>query len=362
MELFKLSQVEIPQYKPTKISKAGYYLPSANGKIFDQLVELYNGSSTHASFVNNMALKVKGSGLISNNEQDTQTIKNYELNKLLADISFDLAIYGGFAIEVIWNQLHTKITRLNRLDFAKVRVGFIDPDTDQTELYYYSNDWYNWRDREIDILPVFNPAEGSDNNQIYYFKTAGPGENIYPTPIYYAGLKWIYTDVEVSKYYANLVKNNFVSNTILALNNGIPDQEKQVEFERAIKENFTSSENAGSMMVMYSDTKENAPEVIKFNQEADDAKYQWLSKEITDKLIVAHNIPSAMLAGVRVAGTLGGREELEIANHLYNVNVIWPHREYIFETINELNKYLLNPMTQYEINDIPVIEKNNEVK
>lgn len=358
MYILNLSNVKLPELKPTKVNKGNYYLPDPEGLYFKQLQEFYDTSAVHSSFVNTLARKVKGTNLISTNPTDVKVINDMELNKLVADTSMDLSYYGGFAWEIFWNQLHTKILKIKRLDVSNVYIGMVDANTDKVNFYYYSTNWEQWRNREIITLQSYDDNPKTDDHQILYFKLQTAGKSIYPKPIYYSGLKWIYIDSQVGNYYANLVKNNFVSNTIININS-VMDEEKQHEFEESIKKKFTSTDNAGSILVVYSDSKDNAPEVIKFNNEQEDQKYEWLSTETINRLIIAHQIPSPSIAGLRVAGQLGNSQEILEAEQLYKVNVVYPIREDLLNILEELNPYFYTPLTTIQIDDVPLFNQNN---
>lgn len=353
----KLKDVKIPELKEIKSYRNSYYMVGEGDNFFKELVYLYENSSIHNSFVNNFVDKVIGTGLQSDNETDKNIINDLELNDLLKKITLDYYLYGGFAIEVIWNTLHTKITNLNYIDFSKIRSGLIDKETDDVELYYYSYDWRAYH-KNMEVYPKYNTDENSDNKQLFYYKGHHPGNNIYPRPSYLGGLKYIYTDIELSRYYSNLVKNNFVGNAIMKVPNEM-DPDKQIAFEKAIKENFTSSENAGSIAIIYGDG-ENSVELLEFGKGSDDNKYQWLTQNVIDQLIITHRIPNPIIAGVRVPGTLGGSQEMEIAEVIYNKNVIYPSRNIILKQFDILNQYLLTPMNDVNIEDINIFDQKIE--
>lgn len=344
MKLFNFEKVQLPTLKEIP-NKSGYYSANYNNKFFLDLIEMYEHSSLHKSIIDNKSQRIYGSGFVGDTEMDITLIKNLGFNDTYAKSVLDYELFNGFALEVIWNSLHTKIVQINHLDFSKVRSGMIADDEDEAKLFYYCNDWSK-KNKEIEIYHRFDKDVKSDNRQIYYFKHYHPGSlDIYPRPSYYSLLEWIYIDIELASYYSSLVKNNFVANTIISVNNGIPDPEIQVEFERGIKNAFTSSENAGSILVLYSDSKENAPEIIKFNNESDDAKYQFLMSTTTEKIISGEQIPNPLLAGIKVSNGLGNSgEELKVAETIYNKVVIQPRRADVLSCFNELNDYLLQPI------------------
>jgi hypothetical protein len=352
----KLSKVELPILKEVKPYRGSYYMAGEDNKFFNELIKLYEKSSIHNSFLNNLIQKVFGSGMVGTDETSENVINDLNLNDLFKKITMDYCLYGGYAIEIIWNTLHTKVLELNYIDFSRIRSGFIDEETDEVELYYYSYDWTAYH-KKTEVYQRFNFDTNTDRRQIYYHKGHHPGTDIYPRPFYYGGISTIYTDIMLTTYYTNLVKNNFVGNTIIHVPDNM-DSDKQIAFEKGIKENFTSSENAGSIVVLYGDG-ENSVELLEFGKGSDDAKYQWLTQSVIDRLIVVHNIPNPIIAGVRVSGSLGGTQEMQDAERIYNVNKVYPTRGNVLDGINELNDYLITPIS-YEVNDIELFKTEGE--
>jgi len=340
------TQVKIPQLIEMP-SRKNYYMTNEADSFFEELIQYYENGNVHSSFVDNLASRIVGSGMITEDQASEEAIKKYKLNDLFENISFDYSLYGGFAIEVIWNVLHTQITQLNYIDFSRIRSGYIDEDTDEVQLYYYSANWKAWK-KEITPYLKFNTDEKSDNRQIYYYKDNYPGKDIYPRPPYYPSLKWVYTEVELNRYYANLVKNNFVPTTLLTVNSFF-DEEKQMNFEKSLKQ-FTGGDAAGTIFVIYNEGGDETtkPEILKFNSDSEDQKYQWLSQHTIDELIIGHRIPNPLLAGVRTPGSLGASTELETAEKIYNLQVIDPKRSNVLSVINDLVQWL--PVNlQYEV-------------
>ena len=352
------SKVEIPELKETKAYRGNYYMTGADNNFFNELIYLYEQSSMHNTFINNLKQKSYGTGLIAQDTTSETIINNMQLNKTFSKVILDYVLFGGYSLEVIWNALHTKILEINYIDFSKIRSGYVDKETDEVELYYYSYDWKAYH-KNITTLQKFNIDDKSDNRQIYYYKSEFPGTDIYPRPYYLGGLKYIYTDIQLSKYYANLVKNNFVGNTIINIPDGATmDEDKREKFEKGVKENFTDPDNAAAILVTY-DTAENGIQLLEFGKDADDKKYQWISQFTNDQIIIAHNIPNPIIAGVRIPGTLGGTQEMMDAENIYNVNMVIPTRNQSLAWLEDMNNYLMQPVN-YTIENITVINNTNE--
>jgi len=306
LQEINFSQMAIPRLLEIKSYNNEYYQAGQTNRWFQELLELYWNSSIHAAIINNLHLKITK----DNNDP------------LYYKISLDYLLFGGFCLEVIWNLRHDKILKLNHLDFSKVRSGIVDDDTGQVEQYIFSNDWFKYNNRNLVKLHTFDINPESSDHQMFYYMRYSPQSDIYPKPYYNAGIRYIYTQVELNNYYANLIKSNFVGNSLLSVHTPM-SQDQQHLFEKAIKKQFTGSENAGSIMVLYGESKENAPEIVKFNQEEDDLKYRFLSDFTTEQISVAHGLPVSLL-GILVAGKLGSATEIPAYNAIYEETVVRP--------------------------------------
>lgn len=321
-----LAEQQIPIYREIWSSNNNYYMAGEKNTWFKELQELYYSSSIHGAILNNLHNKI---------------IKDIN-DELFSRCALDYIVYGGFAVEVIWNIDHTRIIKANYIDYAKVRSGKPD-DQNKVNFYYYSNDWLKYSNRDIDMVQAFNDNPDFDDHQILCWKRYMLGEDIYPRPYYIGGLKWIVTDIQLENYYANLVKNNFVSNTLLSINSYF-DEQKQTDFEKAMRNNFTGTDNAGKMMVLYSEDKDHAPTIEKFNNDEDDLKYRFISEQITSNISVAHNLPVQLL-GILVPGKLGSATEIPVFEVIYNQTVVEPMKQDIIKGITPIYEKLLS-MTQ----------------
>lgn len=321
------SSIEIPEYKQNLAYGGAYYNAGSDGKWFDNLLYLYENCSTHSSVINNLQRRI---------------CRGYENDKLLIQITLDFLITGAYAVEVRWTPLHKKIYSLRHLDVSKIKIGLINSETDEPSFYYYSLDWNKYNNRKIDIFQPYSVLPNTDDHQLFYYKRyipSGSDWTIYSKPYYFSSIRSIYTKIEIDKFYSNLVHNNFTANSILSIGTFM-DEEKQEKFEKEVKKNFTGSENAGSMIVLYTDNMENKPEIIKFNGEEDDKKYNRLNEDVKNEIYLGHNMPPA-LAGIMYSGKLGNSTEIPKYEEIYSQFVVEPIRQEILNGYEMLKNNLL---------------------
>lgn len=339
-----LAEQQIPVYREIWSSNYNYYMAGEKNSWFKELQELYYNSSIHGAILNNLHLKL---------------IKDTD-DELYSRVALDYCVYGGYAIEILWNMDHTKIVKANYIDYSKVRSGKPD-DQNKVLFYYYSNDWLKYSNRDVEMIQAYNENQNSEDHQIYCFKRYCLGEDVYPKPYYMGCLKSIVTSIALQNYYANLVKNNFVANTLLSINSYF-DEQKQMDFEKAMRNNFTGTDNAGKMFVMYSEDKDHAPTIEKFNNDEDDTRYRFLTENVTQQISIGHNVPVSLL-GVLVPGQLGNSTDLPIYETIYNQTIVDPMRKDItyglkpiYDNMLQINRTL--PVIPNNITDTKTQEGN----
>ncbi len=360
--IFKFENLTIPKLNEQIDKRSGYYRQGDDNNYYVYLQELYKNSSDHASIIDNLVSRVVGTGFQANNELDNQRIEKYGLNDWLNKSAKNLVIYGGLSTEIIWNQLHEKITSFYPISLDRVRVGLIDEDLDEPTLYYYSTKFDNYtylkRNKSIDILYKFDEDPKTDKHQLLYnFGFNRIGSDVYPRPDYAAAVPWVETSIQIPKYYMNLVYNNFMLSGILVVP-FLPEQNDRDEFEKGLKEKFVGANNAASTMVVYVPSgSESEVKYIPVTDDQSQRKYDELLNLVTESLARAHRLSSPMLAGISLPGNLLGMSDLPTLEKMLNKNTIYPKRQLLIQEFNKINKWLVEPITNFEIKDINIFDE-----
>ena len=327
--------VDIPNLKEIKcMVNGGYYLTNKKDTWLVELLELYYTSNLHGSILNDLHQQI-----VMNNDDEV-------FNR----IALDYIIFGGFYLEVFWNYFHTQIVKINHVDFTKIRIGLIDKETHHPEYVIHSNDFFKFNYRKWTKLALFSTEKNSADHQIYYFKRYSPSSDIYPKPSYNSVLKYVYVQNELSTYFANLVRNNFVANGILHLPNAI-SEEQQEQQEKMFLRDTTGSKNAGSIIVT-TGTKEEAPEFTPFNQDSADGKYSFLPDYCDQQIARGHGVPIPLL--FETQGKLGGTDEVKFYDDRYHAHVVAPYTRDIQNAYNVIRNLMLPTGTVTPVVAIPV--------
>jgi hypothetical protein len=311
------------------------------------IIELYNKSSIHGTAVNAITDGIVGQGLTTEDESvlDIANRDGESWNDVFKKVALDRALFGGFALEVIWSNDRTRITDVYHIDFSYVRSHRMT-ERGIVPGYFISSEFQNKgrlrvKDEEVTFIPRFNKIDRSSPSQIYYFNPYRPGMKYYPLPDYTGGLNIISLDAEIDNFHKNNIQNGLApSLSITTFTNA--DNEEREAIERQLRSAYAGSNNAGSLIYMDVANKDEAPIITPIPQNGADGYYTTVNDMVMQKILTSHRITSPMLVGIKTEGQLGGRTEMLEAMALFQENVIKPKQSDIisvFEEIFAINGY-----------------------
>ena len=334
MEFIQLNKYEERSYRETP--NRGGFVNYGDDNLFPQyLVDLFHSSATHNALSTTIAMMIFGEGFDASDLDGRLAFDQWNLNDELRKACLDFKIQGGFALEINWSIDRTTIANVSHLPFENIRSGFVNEE-EKVEYYYYSKDWEDKREEPVEIC-AFNVEKKIDHpTQIMYVKPFSPGSFYYPKPDYVGSINYIELDKEISVYHINNIKNGMSPSFSIHFKNGIPPEEERNRIRMDIERQLSGASNAGKFIVTYSDDPDRKPDFEPFQLSDAHNQYQFLSEEVTAKIMVGHRVTSPQMFGVAVPGKLGGGGELAEASELFERNVIAPARQVVTEAVKTL--------------------------
>lgn len=340
----KLNAYEIPQFKEAKGKEWVQY--GEKNDFPNMLLELYDNAPKHRAIVDGKADLIAGKGWNANNKlisaltaakliDFTQTINPSEsLFELTKKISLDLELFGGYYIQVIYNNLRTDFD-LYHVDFSKIR-------TNKTEdKFFYSNDWKAYNQSEdktgFKVIEKFDPNKKQSG--IFYYKNYRPNQGVYPLPGYIAALRYIEIEKEIANFHLNNIMNGFVGGTLISFNNGQPTYEEQSKIERQLKDKHTGTDNAGGIVLVFSEGKDKEPSVLPLRTNDFDKAFESLNKTVAQEIFTAHRITSPQLFGID-GDSAFARNVIRDAAEFFQNTYITPKQQGIESVMNDFASLL----------------------
>jgi hypothetical protein len=278
------------------------------------LIDLYNGSAWHQGIIKNKTYYIAGGGLeiVSGNMQPFIENKyaEFDMNEIAEMLAHDYEMFGGFCAIGTWNRDGSRVAVWEHVDLDSIRV-------DESErMYYISDDWTAMQQSaektNLRAIPALDMNNKTGKFIIYYkdpVKKTKKEKGIYPKPPYYGGITAIQTDVDISRFHMHEIANSFKGGTMISFTDGYPETQEEAENIKAqVKGRSQSVEDAGEIVITFSDTKDKAPIVQSLNGNDLDKRYETTENSVQQNILVAHSVVAPSLFGVAPAGSFNAAE------------------------------------------------------
>ncbi len=117
-----------------------------------------------------------------------------------------------------------------------------------------------------------------------------------------------------------------------------PEEARQTM--RRFKENFSGTDNAGSIIIQFNDPNETPSIVNNLTPSDFDKQFDILNKTVQQEILMAHRVTSPMLFGIKTEGQLGGRSELIEAYEAFQTSYIEPRQNQMDRALTSIFKYI----------------------
>lgn len=341
-----ISIISLAAEKITYIfNKSDKFIKWGNDNIFPQrLIKWYDSVPEHSASINFIE------NLITKNGINSDIIDIWMLKKIV----LDYILFGGFSMKI--NKLRNGTYTYEYVDMATIRlsvdktmagvVEVVNPNNlyDESEIIY--GDCWNKSRLKISWYPLIDNVNNVKNESIFIFKN-NKSRMTYPTPSYLSALNNIDTASAIADYHNSNARKGFTPSTIINFNNGNVDEDEKRNIEKSIYEKFCGPD-ANKFILSFQDSADNAVTISKLDNDALDQKFETLQKFVQNEIIIAHQITSSQLIGVKQENTGFSKQEYEESLEVFEDTVIKSFQ-------NELE----HSFTKLFGNEIKFIKDNN---
>lgn len=364
--LMQFDRIEKPEFVLQKRHDWIYY--GKNNDYPKYLVDLYNQNAYHGAIINAKARYVFGGGFVVKSDVNSATaaeirgkLEAVKANDTLRSVALDYELFDGFTIEVLGGKGNIKNVSFNHIDFSKIRSN-----EDGSE-FAYTSFWLKGKtpnnkfeeSEDFEVLPKYIDDKVLPKS-LYYYKTNRAGmcalDDVYPLPNYMQGITCIETDIEITNFHYNNVKNGFSAGKMIVFKNGIPTTEEKGALERQFKGKFNGSENGGEIVMAWINQGQEAPEILNLSSNDLDKQFKELAIDLQQKIFTTHQVTSPMLFGIREQGQLSGRNEMLDAWELFNKTYIQPRQKVLLEVFERLFLSIGIPKGMIEISTLKPLD------
>ena len=332
----------------TRKSSQGWINWGARNNYPNLLLDLYNQSPTHRSAVNFAVMSILGNGV--DFEQmgvnGDEVVPNYSQtwDEVIKSLALDFILYGSYAIQVIMNK-DGKTFSFWHIPLEKVRWSEYDEDG-QIPSYWICNDWTmvgQYPPIEVEALDMKSEKKLEKGKPyLYVYRTYSPTMNAYTQAHYQAAIKAIQAEIEYCNYDLKNIVNGFAPAGVLTLPEVETDEERQAIIQNVTKM-FQGSDNSNSVMITFrSNLEDKGVEYTPFTNSTGNVNlYADANQRVINRILCAHNIPSAALIGMpdlNNSGFSSEADKLQVSYQLYNKLIGNSNRMAVIRTLNQMLK------------------------
>ena len=316
----------------------------------ETLYDYIDYNPTHNACINAKVRNVLGQGFVDGDRlvNGTQT-----LNEFFMEYATEYITTGNAFIESVWSADRTEgLNGIYTLPSSSVRVQKKDTIDEEQKVYYYCEDWKDYRTKSIIEFSKLDP-NNQNNRQIYHIKNYAPGYNYYGSPDYMSVINDIRLAHNITLFHLSNILNGGTPGLWVNFNNGIPDSmDEQRTMLAKIEERFTGAEGAGRTMVTFSDGAELAPTITQIPSNTHDGYYSEIFELTQRQILSGHKITSGLLIGLNNGGGLGSNaDEINQSFQVFLNTTIKPLQMELVEQLKPLIK-LLYPNEQINLSII----------
>ena len=313
-------------------TKAGVVYFGGDNLFPSILDQMYYSSPLHGAIIDFTVNAVSGGGFevegltTAKDKIDAQVwVQRNKIKKLLKLATRDYKLHDRVHLLLKFKSDGTPLS-MTRIQPSSIRYR-MDGKVE------YSSDWSVGRNRTT--LESYHPSKiGTCNEMLYTYQKLGAGQDIYPIPSYSSALNWCYLDNEQSFFHKSNIQQSIFPSMVIRRPKRFGSKKEVEDFKDGL-ETKKGAKNAGKVQVLTGDGMENVPEVVFPSANNNDKLFEGTARELKDNICFAHGINPAIM-GIKVAGSLGNAQELEMSYSIYEKNIVMPLREEIEEMFDEL--------------------------
>ena len=354
-------KINVPSYNENyQKNDKNYTYWGDDNKFPNKLLTLAEESPTLSSVLSGTVSFILGNGVAVEDNTSFFARKVNKNNETIADIveqiAYDKLLFGGYAIQVIYNVLKQPV------EIYAVPMEFIRTNR-RMDRFWYNDNWGKYSTNAI-IYNKFNKDEIDDSyTQIFYSKNSG-SRRVYPTSPQTGALNDIVSENIAAKYTKNSLESGLSARFIINMPNTAKlTDEQKAKIEDGIKKKFTGVDNAGTFMLYFNSTTEKL-DITKVDHDNSNEIFKSIRDAARENIFIV-NKATPNLFGLPTASTGFNSQEHQDAYSLYYKLVVYPIQKQIAEDLSKIigTNVLIEPFSiDLDKQDVSVVDENTNEK
>lgn len=251
------------------------------------------------------------------------------MRQFIAKLDYNYNVYGGFAIQVIYNKLG-QVVEMFPLDFGRCRTN------EKGTKIYYAKKWtkYQTKSQEFDCFDPTN-IDKENPTQIFYYK-GDFTSSVYPLPPYAGAIYDVLTEIECAKYSLNTVARGFSAKYVFNFPeaDNLTDEQKK-GIQESIKTKFCGSENETNFLLYWKNAEGQGIDIQKIESDETPERYIAIKDNARTNIFVSMKC-TPVLFGLPNASNGFSTNEYSDSYKLFQKSVIEPQQDIIIEAIEKI--------------------------
>lgn len=354
-------KINVPSYNENyQKNDKNYTYWGDDNKFPNKLLTLAEESPTLSSVLSGTVSFILGNGVAVEDNTSLFARKVNKNGETLADIveqiAYDKLLFGGYAIQVIYNVLKKPV------EIYAVPMEFIRTNR-RMDKFWYNENWGKYSTNAI-IYNKFNKDEIDDTyTQIFYSKNSG-SRRVYPTSPQTGALNDIVSENIAAKYTKNSLESGLSARFIINMPNTAKlTDEQKAKIEDGIKKKFTGVDNAGTFMLYFNSTTEKL-DITKVDHDNSNEIFKSIRDAARENIFIV-NKATPNLFGLPTASTGFNSQEHQDAYSLYYKLVVYPIQKQIAEDLSNIigTNVVIEPFSiDLDKQDVNVVDENTNEK
>lgn len=356
-----LTAHSVPEFKEYCKPGNRWVMAGTDDKYPNYLNKLYERSSVQKTLVNGKADYIYGkNGFSSENARVSSFIENCNrddegLNTVFERCAIDEELFGGYYLNVIWNNIGSAVAEVYHVPFLWMRSDELNTKFFFTEKFSCEKR-VPFSDKSVVEYDAFN-VNSPKGSQILFVKNYTPNVKTYCLPDYSGANPAIETNIEINNYHLNNIKNGFSGGFLINFKNGEPTPEDEKKIYKSIEDQHTGSDSAGRFVLVFSEGPSDAPDIVPLTPNDLDKVFEQLRKDTNEEIFIGHRVISPMLFGIKTEGQLGGATEIQNAFQIFQNTVISKKQERFIKVFSDLVGLATGVNETLELTSVPPIKE-----
>ena len=295
-EAFNIQGTEIQPNREVKNKRYDYVWWGQDNNYPQYLLELKEKSPIHSVAADSTVTMSFGKGVEIEGLGNVLVNRTETISQLYHKLLYDFYLFGGYAVEVIWNRERTAIASIYHVPFQNVRVGHLDPDSSEADKFFVCDNWENWRKEPIVTYGVVDP-ENKEQRQLFYWKRYVPSTNtVYPVVPYGSGIPAIVLEGEIFDWHKSAINSNLTPNIFVQMY-GNPSQNERERIKKELLDAYTGKDGQ-KLMLGFASSPEEAVQITPIASTVGDSYYVDVLSYASQSVLTSWQISSPLILGI----------------------------------------------------------------